>query len=119
VHLWTVRGGKAVFLRVFRTKAEALEAAGLRESGARFTSPLRIVCARGNRGAQHPSPSRSGRSDPRQSSVRPVLGASVRHPALGYRLSRSRQGHVESIVGTTARLSFRRVAEQSRRGVDR
>ena len=31
VQLWTVRGGKAVFLRVFRTKAEALEAAGLRE----------------------------------------------------------------------------------------
>jgi ketosteroid isomerase-like protein len=31
VQLWTVRGGKAVFLRVFRTQAEALEAAGLRE----------------------------------------------------------------------------------------
>jgi ketosteroid isomerase-like protein len=31
VQLWTVRGGKAVFLRVFRTKAEALEAAGIEE----------------------------------------------------------------------------------------
>ena len=31
VQLWTVRGDKAVFLRVFRTKAEALEAAGLSE----------------------------------------------------------------------------------------
>jgi ketosteroid isomerase-like protein len=30
VQLWTVRGGKAVFLRVFRTKPEALEAAGVR-----------------------------------------------------------------------------------------
>jgi ketosteroid isomerase-like protein len=29
VQLWTVRDDKAVFLRVFRTKAEALEAAGL------------------------------------------------------------------------------------------
>jgi len=27
VQLWTVRGGKAVFLRVFQTKADALEAA--------------------------------------------------------------------------------------------
>ena len=31
VHLWTVREGRAVFVRVFRTKAEALEAAGLSE----------------------------------------------------------------------------------------
>jgi ketosteroid isomerase-like protein len=31
VHLWTMRDGQASFLRVFRTKAEALEAAGLRE----------------------------------------------------------------------------------------
>jgi ketosteroid isomerase-like protein len=31
VQLWTVRGGKAVFLRVFQTKGEALEAAGLSE----------------------------------------------------------------------------------------
>ncbi len=31
VHLWTVRDGKGVFLRVFRTKAEALEAAGQSE----------------------------------------------------------------------------------------
>jgi ketosteroid isomerase-like protein len=29
VQLWTVRGGKGAFLRVFRTKAEAVEAAGL------------------------------------------------------------------------------------------
>jgi ketosteroid isomerase-like protein len=28
VQLWTVRSGKAVFLRVFQTKADALEAAG-------------------------------------------------------------------------------------------
>ena len=31
VQLWTVRDGKGVFVRVFRTKNEALEAAGLRE----------------------------------------------------------------------------------------
>ncbi len=31
VQLWTVRDGKGVFLRVFRTKNEALEAAGLKE----------------------------------------------------------------------------------------
>jgi ketosteroid isomerase-like protein len=31
VQLWTVREGRATFLRVFRTKAEALEAAGLSE----------------------------------------------------------------------------------------
>ena len=31
VQLWTVREGKGAFLRVFRTKAEALKAAGLRE----------------------------------------------------------------------------------------
>ena len=31
VHLWTVRDGRATFLRVFRTKADALEAAGLSE----------------------------------------------------------------------------------------
>jgi len=31
VQLWTVRDGRGTFLRVFRTKAEALEAAGLRE----------------------------------------------------------------------------------------
>jgi ketosteroid isomerase-like protein len=31
VQLWTVREGRGVFLRVFRTKAEALEAVGLRE----------------------------------------------------------------------------------------
>jgi ketosteroid isomerase-like protein len=31
VHLWTVRDGRGSFLRVFRTKAEALEAAGLSE----------------------------------------------------------------------------------------
>jgi ketosteroid isomerase-like protein len=29
VQLWTVRGEKAVFLRVFQTKGDALEAAGL------------------------------------------------------------------------------------------
>ena len=29
VLLWTVRDGRGSFLRVFRTKAEALEAAGL------------------------------------------------------------------------------------------
>ena len=29
--LWTMRDGRATFLRVFRTKAEALEAAGLSE----------------------------------------------------------------------------------------
>ena len=29
--LWSVRDGKAVFMRVFRTKAEALEAAGVHE----------------------------------------------------------------------------------------
>ncbi len=28
VHLWTVQEGKAVFLQVFRTKADALDAAG-------------------------------------------------------------------------------------------
>jgi ketosteroid isomerase-like protein len=31
VQLWTVRDGKGVFMRVSRTKREALEAAGLRE----------------------------------------------------------------------------------------
>jgi ketosteroid isomerase-like protein len=31
VHVWTVRDGRATFLRVFRTKAEALEAVGLSE----------------------------------------------------------------------------------------
>jgi len=31
VQLWTVRDGRGVFLRVFRTKNEALEAAGPRE----------------------------------------------------------------------------------------
>jgi len=31
VHLWTLRDGRHVFLRVFRTKAEALEAAGIDE----------------------------------------------------------------------------------------
>ena len=31
VHLWTVRDGRGSFLRVFRTKAEALESAGLSE----------------------------------------------------------------------------------------
>jgi hypothetical protein len=31
VQLWEVRNGKAVFLRVFRTKNEALQAAGLSE----------------------------------------------------------------------------------------
>ncbi len=31
VHVWTVRDGQGVFLRVFRTKMEALEAAGLSE----------------------------------------------------------------------------------------
>ena len=31
VQLWTVRQGRAAFVRVFRTKAEALEAAGLSE----------------------------------------------------------------------------------------
>lgn len=31
VHVWTVREGRATFLRVFRTKAEALQATGLRE----------------------------------------------------------------------------------------
>ena len=31
VQLWTVRDGRGVFLRVFRTKNEALEAAGLKE----------------------------------------------------------------------------------------
>ena len=31
VHLWTVDDGRASFLRVFRTKEEALEAAGPRE----------------------------------------------------------------------------------------
>ena len=31
VQLWTVRDGRGTFLRVFRTKAEALEAAGLAE----------------------------------------------------------------------------------------
>jgi ketosteroid isomerase-like protein len=31
VQLWTVRDGKAAFVRVFRTKDEALESAGLRE----------------------------------------------------------------------------------------
>jgi ketosteroid isomerase-like protein len=33
VHLWTVRDGRGSFLRVFRTKAEALEAAGLTHLG--------------------------------------------------------------------------------------
>lgn len=32
VHLWTVRDGRTSFLRVFQTKEEALEAAGLREA---------------------------------------------------------------------------------------
>jgi ketosteroid isomerase-like protein len=31
VQLWAVREGKVAFLRVFRTKGEALEAAGLSE----------------------------------------------------------------------------------------
>ncbi len=31
VQLWTVRDGRGVFLRVFRTKNEALEAAGIKE----------------------------------------------------------------------------------------
>ena len=31
VQLWTVRDGRGVFLRVFQTKAEAVEAAGLSE----------------------------------------------------------------------------------------
>ena len=31
VQLWTVRGRRGTFLRVFKTRAEALEAAGLRE----------------------------------------------------------------------------------------
>ena len=31
IQLWTVRNGRGAFLRVFRTKAEALEAAGLQE----------------------------------------------------------------------------------------
>jgi ketosteroid isomerase-like protein len=31
VQLWTVRAGKGVFLRVFKTKEQALEAAGMRE----------------------------------------------------------------------------------------
>jgi uncharacterized protein len=31
VQVWTVRDGRSTFLRVFRTKAEALEAAGLSE----------------------------------------------------------------------------------------
>jgi ketosteroid isomerase-like protein len=31
VQLWTVREGRGTFLRVFRTKAEALKAAGLQE----------------------------------------------------------------------------------------
>jgi uncharacterized protein len=31
VHVWTVRDERATFLRVFRTKAEALEAVGLSE----------------------------------------------------------------------------------------
>jgi hypothetical protein len=31
VHLWTVRDGRGTFLRVFQTKGEALEAAGLAE----------------------------------------------------------------------------------------
>lgn len=31
VQLWTVRDGRATFLRVFQTKAEAVEAAGLQE----------------------------------------------------------------------------------------
>jgi hypothetical protein len=31
VQLWTFRDGRGTFLRVFRTKVEALEAAGLRE----------------------------------------------------------------------------------------
>ena len=31
VQLWTVRDGRGAFLRVFRTKNEALEAAGLSE----------------------------------------------------------------------------------------
>jgi ketosteroid isomerase-like protein len=31
VQLWTVRNGRSAFLRVFHTKAEALEAAGLSE----------------------------------------------------------------------------------------
>ena len=31
VQVWTVRDGRASFLRVFRTKVEALEAAGLSE----------------------------------------------------------------------------------------
>ncbi len=31
VHLWMLRDGRHAFLRVFRTKAEALEAAGIDE----------------------------------------------------------------------------------------
>ena len=31
VQLWTVRDGRAIFLRVFKTRTEALEAAGLEE----------------------------------------------------------------------------------------
>ena len=31
-HVWTVRDGRATFLRVFKTKAEAMEAAGLGRS---------------------------------------------------------------------------------------
>jgi hypothetical protein len=31
VHLWTVRDGRGAFLRVFRTRAEALAAAGIEE----------------------------------------------------------------------------------------
>jgi ketosteroid isomerase-like protein len=31
IHLWTVRDGRLAFLRIFRTKPEALEAAGLSE----------------------------------------------------------------------------------------
>jgi hypothetical protein len=31
VQLWTVRDGRGTFLRVFRTKEEALQAAGLSE----------------------------------------------------------------------------------------
>jgi hypothetical protein len=30
-HVWTVRDGRGVRFRVFKTRAEALEAAGLRE----------------------------------------------------------------------------------------
>ena len=31
VHLWTIRDGRGAFLRVFKTKADALEAAGQSE----------------------------------------------------------------------------------------